>query len=69
VQGAYELAQGKPFSFPTEQIDSGAGPVPAFLVKVTAVSKDNLCQFVTKDAPAGWVKVEEVFPDKPDACK
>jgi D-xylose transport system substrate-binding protein len=69
VQGAYELAQGKPFSFPTEQIDSGAGPVPAFLVKVTAVDKDNLCQFVTKDAPAGWVKVEEVFPDKPDACK
>jgi D-xylose transport system substrate-binding protein len=69
VQGAYELAQGKPFSFKTEQVDSGAGPVPAYLVKVTAVDKDNLCQFITKDAPSGWVKVEEVFPDKPDACK
>jgi hypothetical protein len=33
------------------------------------VDKDNLCQFITKDAPAGWVKVEEVFPGKPDACK
>jgi D-xylose transport system substrate-binding protein len=69
VQGAYELALGKPFSFKTEPVDSGAGPVPAYLVKVTAVNKDNLCQFVTKDAPAGWVKVEEVFPGKPDACK
>jgi D-xylose transport system substrate-binding protein len=69
VQGAYELAKGTPFSFKTEQVDSGAGPVPAYLVEVTAVSKENLCQFVTKDAPAGWVKVEEVFPGKPDACK
>jgi hypothetical protein len=33
------------------------------------VNKDNLCQFVTKDAPPGWVTVKDVFPDKPDACK
>jgi hypothetical protein len=63
------LALGKPFSFKTEPVDSGAGPVPAYLVEVTAVNKENLCQFVTKGAPAGWVKVEEVFPGKPDACK
>ena len=69
VKGAVDLAQGKPFSFPTVMIDTGAGPVPTHLVSVTSVNKDNLCQFITKDAPSGWVTVKEVFPDKPDACK
>jgi D-xylose transport system substrate-binding protein len=69
VMGAVDLAQGKPFSFPTEMIDTGAGPVPTHLVSVTSVNKDNLCQFITKDAPSGWVTVKDVFPDKPDACK
>ena len=69
VTGAVDLAQGKPFSFPTEMIDTGAGPVPTHLVSVTSVNMDNLCQFITKDAPSGWVTVKDVFPNKPDACK
>ena len=69
VRGAVDLAKKQKFSFDTEMLDAGAGPVPTHLVKVSEVNHDNLCDFVTKLAPAGWVTAKEVFPDKPDACK
>ena len=69
VRGAVDLAKKQKFSFDTEMQSAGAGPVPTHLVKVSEINRDNLCDFVTKLAPAGWVTAKEVFPDKPDACK
>jgi D-xylose transport system substrate-binding protein len=69
VKAAVALARGEPIPVETVPVDLGAGEVPTHLVEVIEVNKDNLCQFVTKDAPEGWVTVAEVFPDNPDACK
>jgi D-xylose transport system substrate-binding protein len=69
VRGAVDLAKKQKFDFPTSMESAGAGPVPTHLVKVSEVNRDNLCEFITKLAPAGWVTLKEVFPDKPDACK
>jgi len=69
VDAAAALAAGKNPDIESSMVDLGAGPVQTHFVKVTAVSKDNLCDFITRDAPAGWVTVKDVFPDKPDACK
>lgn len=69
VEAAAALAAGKKPDVESSMVDLGAGPVQTHFVKVTAVNKDNLCDFVTHDAPAGWVTVKEVWPDNPDACK
>jgi D-xylose transport system substrate-binding protein len=69
VAAAAALAAGKRPDIESAMVDLGAGPVQTHFVKVTAISRDNLCAFVTHDAPAGWVTVKDVFPDNPDACK
>jgi D-xylose transport system substrate-binding protein len=69
VEGAVDLVKGDKFGFSTDMEDAGAGPVPTHLVKVSEINKDNLCAFITKLAPAGWVTVKDVFPDNPAACK
>ena len=69
VAAAAALAAGKKPDIESSMVDLGAGPVQTHFVKVTAVNKENLCNFVTHDAPAGWVTVKEVFPENPDACK
>jgi D-xylose transport system substrate-binding protein len=69
VAGAVDLAKHQKFGFSTEMQSAGAGPVPTHLVKVSEVNKDNLCDFITKLAPAGWVTRKEVFPENPNACK
>lgn len=67
VQAAHALANGdKPKS--ETKIDNGAGEMPADLVEVTAVNRENLCEFMLKTAPEGWVTVTDVFPDDPNAC-
>ena len=49
-------------------VDLGAGEVPVHYMSIYAVSKDNLCEFVTKQAPKGWTTVDEVFGNA-GACK
>ncbi|WP_082407325.1 substrate-binding domain-containing protein [Mesorhizobium sp. 1M-11] len=49
-------------------LDLSAGEVPTHLVPISSINKDNLCKFVTTDAPKGWTSVEEVFGSA-DACK
>ena len=53
----------------TESDRRRQGAYPYHPIKVLEVNKDNLCDFITKIAPKGWVAVKEVFPDNPGACK
>lgn len=69
VDAAVALAGGKAPAVDSSPVDLGAGPVQSHFVKVIAVNKDNLCSFITHDAPSGWVTVKDVFPDNADACK
>ena len=68
VDAAFALASGKKPDIASSMVDLGAGPVPTHFVTVLAVNKENLCKFITHDAPSGWVTVKDVFPDKLDAC-
>jgi D-xylose transport system substrate-binding protein len=69
LQAAVALAQGKKPELKTIMVDDGAGQYPAHPIGVMAITRDNLCEYITKIAPPGWVKVSEVFPDNPDACQ
>lgn len=51
----------------SQMFDLGAGEVPTHLVKVQEVNKDNLCDFITKQAPKGWTSVQDVFGSA-EAC-
>jgi D-xylose transport system substrate-binding protein len=61
VKAAVALARKQKPAIETTMVDLGAGPVPTHLVNVMAVTKDNLCSFITKDAPKGWVTSDQVF--------
>lgn len=69
VRAAVALAQHKKPDIKTISLDAGAGPVPAHLVGVSEVNKDNLCQFVMHDAPKGWVTPEQVYGPGQTNCK
>lgn len=43
--------------------------VPTDYPKLTSVTKENLCEFVTKIAPKGWVSTDEVFGAGTNHCK
>ena len=60
---AHALANG---TKPTAQATIAG--IPTAFVKVVEVNKANLCLYITKIAPKGWVKVTDVFPGKPKAC-
>ena len=62
-------AQGQKPDLETIMVNDGAGEYPAHPIGVMAITKDNLCEYITKIAPPGWVKVSEVFPDNPNACQ
>ena len=66
VEAAVGLVRGDPPAA-DDTIDNGLMEVPALLAPVFAVNAENLCEFVTEIAPAGWVTVEDVFDD-PDDC-
>jgi D-xylose transport system substrate-binding protein len=69
LRAAIALAEGQsPATDKTVMVDDGAGKYPAEQIGVIAVTKDNVCKFVTEIAPKGWVTVEEVFPGNPHAC-
>jgi D-xylose transport system substrate-binding protein len=69
VRAAVALAKGQKPDMSTEMTDDGKGAYPYHPIKVLEVNKDNLCDFVTKIAPKGWVSVKDVFPDNPAVCK
>ncbi len=69
VRAAVALAKGQKPDMTTVMTDDGKGPYPYHPIKVLEVNKDNLCDFVVKIAPKGWVSPKDVFPDNPDACK
>ena len=69
IRAATALAKGQKPDLAVVTADDGKGPYPLHPIKVLEVNKDNLCDFITKISPKGWVSVKEVFPDNPDGCK
>ena len=69
VRAAVALAKKVKPDVATVMFDAGAGAVPTHLVGVTEINKANLCEFVTKLAPQGWVTREQVYGANPSACK
>ncbi len=69
VKAAVALAEKKKPDIATVSLDAGAGPVPTHLVTVSEVNKDNLCKFVTQDAPKGWVTIDQVYGAGQTDCK
>jgi D-xylose transport system substrate-binding protein len=43
--------------------------VPNDYPKLTSVTKDNLCEYINKIAPAGWVNTDDVFGAGVNPCK
>jgi len=68
IRAAVALAKGEKPDMSVEMTDDGKGPYPFHPIKVLEVNKSNLCEFVTKVAPKGWVSAKEVFPDNPNPC-
>ena len=65
---AIKLAKGENVD-PETEVDNGSGsPIPARVAPVVAITKDNLCDFVTDIAPEGWVTAEEIFADPATSC-
>lgn len=65
---AIKLAKGEKVE-PEAEIDNGSGePIPARVAPVVAITKDNLCDFVTTIAPEGWVTAAEIFADPEASC-
>jgi D-xylose transport system substrate-binding protein len=42
-------------------INNGKKDVPSALVEVMSVTKDNMCDWITKIAPKGWVTIKDVY--------
>lgn len=64
---ATKLARGEKVT-PETSVDNGSGkPIPARVAPVVAITKNNLCEFVRKIAPKGWVTADQVFKD-PTQC-
>ena len=65
---AFKLASGETVK-PETTVDNGSGQeIPARVAPVVAITKDNLCDFVTKIAPKGWVTAADIFADPATAC-
>ena len=62
---AHALGTGKGVPPPNATVNG----VPTDYVKLTSVTKKNLCDFITKIAPKGWVSEEQVFGAKAGSCK
>ena len=69
IRAATALAKGQTPDLSVVTVDDGKGPYPMHPIKVLEVNKYNLCDFIAKISPKGWVSAKEVFPDNPDACK
>jgi len=69
MKAAVALARKKKPAIKTTMVNLGAGPVPTHLANVIAVTKANLCHFITTDAPKGWVTVAEVYGKGHSSCQ
>ncbi len=58
VNIAHALAKGEEPPASDAKTESG---VPILHTPLSSITKDNLCEFVTKTAPAGWVTQDQVF--------
>ncbi len=70
LQAAVALAKGeKPQADTTT--NNGKANVPTKLIDVVAVNKENMCEFITKISPKGWVSADEVYKNTaaPANCK
>ncbi len=67
LDAAVALAKGAKPNAPTTVKVSG-GSIPASLIGITAITRSNLCDFVTKQAPAGYANKATVFAGNPSAC-
>jgi D-xylose transport system substrate-binding protein len=67
ANAAHALATKGQLQYDTK-VNNGKSDVPTSQVSSIAVNKANLCEFITKLAPSGWVQVSDVFPGKPSAC-
>jgi D-xylose transport system substrate-binding protein len=64
VEAAVALATGQdPGANGTT--NNGYGDIPSALIEVVAVTEDNMCEWITKGAPKGWVTVEDVYANVP----
>ncbi|MGR9235112.1 substrate-binding domain-containing protein (plasmid) [Rhizobium leguminosarum] len=62
---AHALGVGKKVPAPSEVVDG----VPHKYVKLVSITKTNLCDFITKIAPSGWVTQDDVFGKAAHPCK
>ncbi len=44
------------------------GEVPSSFVPIKAITQENVCEFVTEEAPDGWADKDEVFAENPSMC-
>lgn len=44
------------------------GEIPSSFVPIKAITQENVCDFVTEEAPDGWADKDEVFANNPDMC-
>jgi D-xylose transport system substrate-binding protein len=69
AEAAVQLAAGqKPRA--DAAVNNGKMDVPTQYVEVLPVGKDNMCEFITKIAPPGWITADQVYQDvaKPADC-
>jgi D-xylose transport system substrate-binding protein len=69
IQAAVALAKGELPDMPTNMVNDGAGEYPAHELAVMEINKDNLCDFVYKIAPEGYIKPTDVWDNPDEACK
>lgn len=67
ARGARELAAKQPVTSNTT-LTVGSTEVPVHQIDSIAIDQSNLCEFITKTAPPGWVTVADVYPNDPSAC-
>jgi D-xylose transport system substrate-binding protein len=58
MNAAHAFTSGKQPPTADGKTDSGA---PVLHTPLSSITKDNLCEFITKTAPKGWVTVDQVF--------
>lgn len=46
-------------------VKNGSKEVPAVFVEIQVVTKENMCNWIQRVAPAGWVSIEKVYADLP----
>lgn len=63
---AHAFASGEDAPEPTSKTDSG---VPVLKTPLSSVTRDDLCDFITKVAPEGWATMKEVYgANASDSC-